>query len=127
MGWKVETRGEYPDNWKEIATSVKHAVEWKCIRCDHPHDVKSRHVLTVHHLDGDKANCHWWNLLALCQRCHLSIQGRVNPHQPWMFEHTEWFKIYAAGFYAKKYLSESLTRSETVERLDQLLALEQRA
>ena len=34
-------------------------------------------ILTVHHLTGEKADCRWWNLAALCQRCHLTIQGRV--------------------------------------------------
>src|SRR5262245_6663119 len=38
-------------------------------------------ILTVHHLTGDKADCRWWNLAALCQRCHLSVQGRVNMAQ----------------------------------------------
>lgn len=43
------------------------------------YDVEAQwRILTVHHLDGDKLNCRWWNLAALCQRCHLSIQGRVN-------------------------------------------------
>lgn len=45
-------------------------------RCTHPRDGKMR-ALTVHHLDGDKANMRWWNLLALCQFCHLSVQARV--------------------------------------------------
>lgn len=49
-------------------------------------------ILTVHHFDGNKANCSWWNLLALCQRCHLRIQGHVNPQQPYMLEHAEWMK-----------------------------------
>ncbi|GAH88897.1 unnamed protein product, partial [marine sediment metagenome] len=33
-------------------------------------------MLTVHHLDGNKANCEDWNLAALCQRCHLR-KGRI--------------------------------------------------
>lgn len=81
-------------------------------------------ILTVHHLDGDKANCRWWNLAALCQRCHLTIQGRVRLSQVFPFEHSEWFKSYAAGFYAHSYLKEELTREETEARLDELLALE---
>lgn len=81
-------------------------------------------ILTVHHLDGDKANCRWWNLAALCQRCHLTIQGRVQLHRIWPWEHSDWFKPYAAGWYAFAYLGEDLTREETVARLDELLALE---
>lgn len=43
-------------------------------------------ILTVHHLNGDKADRRWWNLLALCQRCHLQVQGKVNPLRPWPWD-----------------------------------------
>lgn len=114
----------YPDDWPKIASDVKEAAGWKCIRCGHVHEMESGHVLTVHHLDGDKANCRWWNLVALCQRCHLSIQGRVVMDQPYFFEHDEWFKPYVAGFYAWKYLGEDLSREQVIGRLDDLLGLE---
>ena len=115
---------EYPANWSDIADRVKGAASWHCIRCGHGHDFYSRHVLTVHHWNGDKSDCRWWNLLALCQRCHLNIQARVDPEQPYMFEHSDWIKSYAAGFYAYKYLAKELTREQTEARLDELLALE---
>lgn len=127
MGWKVKTCGEYPPDWKEIADRVKEAAGGRCIRCDHPHDPATHHVLTVHHLNGHKADSSWWNLLALCQRCHLSIQGRINPDQPYFLQHSEWFKPYVAGFYAHKYLDQQLPRDQVEARLDELLALEQRA
>lgn len=81
-------------------------------------------ILTVHHLNGDKADCRWWNLAALCQRCHLEIQAKVIMERVFPFEHTEWFKPYAAGWYAASYLDEDLTREQTLARLDELLALE---
>lgn len=81
-------------------------------------------VLTVHHLTGVKADLRWWNLAALCQRCHLEIQGRVRMEQVYPHEHSPWFKPYAAGYYAASYLAEDLTREQTEERLDELLALE---
>ena len=71
-----------------------------------------------------KYDCRWWNLAALCQRCHLSIQGRVVMDRVYPFEHTEWFKPHAAGWYAADYLGEDLTREETYLRLEELLALE---
>jgi hypothetical protein len=84
-------------------------------------------ILTVHHLDGDKANCRWWNLAALCQRCHLTIQGRVVMARVWPWEHSEWFRPYVAGYYAWTYLGVELTRAEVEERLDELLDLERAA
>lgn len=79
---------------------------------------------TVHHLDGDKSNCRWWNLLALCQRCHLQVQTRVNPQQPYMLEHSDWFKPYVAAFYAWKYEGREVTREQACADIDRLLALE---
>jgi hypothetical protein len=81
-------------------------------------------ILTVHHLDGDKLNCRWWNLAALCQVCHLQIQGRVRMERVWPWEHSEWFRRYVAGFYAWQYLREDLSREEVEARLPELLALE---
>ena len=84
--------GAYPGDWPTIAFLVKNKAGWRCERCGHEHDVASGHVLTVHHLDGNKSNNELWNLAALCQRCHLSIQSRVEMRQVWMFEHSEWMK-----------------------------------
>lgn len=127
MSRRLHIRGEYPDNWPEIARAVKAEAGWCCIRCKHVDDRESGHVLTVHHFDGDKANCEWWNLMALCQRCHLRFQGRVNPEIPFFLEHSEWAKPHVAGFYAKKYLGENLGRRVVMLRLDELLALERLA
>lgn len=84
-------------------------------------------ILTVHHLNGVKHDCRWWNLAALCQRCHLTIQGRVQMERVWPWEHSEWFRPHAAGWYAFAYLDEDITREEAVERMDELLALERAA
>ena len=99
------SRGEYPDNWDEIAARVKEEAGWVCIRdvCRHPHDPAAGYGLGVHHLDLNKSNCEWWNLAALCQRCHLRIQGKVVMERVWMFEHSEWFVPYVAGYYAHLY------------------------
>lgn len=93
----------YPPDWPEIATRIKTKAGGCCERCKHPHEVATAHVLTVHHLDGDKANCEDWNLAALCQRCHLTIQGRIVMDQ-FFFEEfftvSEWFKPHLEGFRA---------------------------
>jgi hypothetical protein len=82
-------------------------------------------VLTVHHLDGDKGNVAWWNLLALCQVCHLIVQAKVVPERPWLFEHSDWFKPFVAGFYASHYAGVSISRGEAERELDRWLALGQ--
>lgn len=69
-------------------------------RCTHDPDVRDHRILTVHHLDGVKANLVWWNLAALCQRCHLTIQGKVKMDQMYQLPHTAWFMPYVAGYYA---------------------------
>jgi hypothetical protein len=127
--WAIVPSGVYPREWREIANRVKAEAGWRCVRCGRPHDADPRtgNTLTVHHLTGDKSDCRWWNLLPLCQRCHLSIQRRVDPERPWILEHSEWFKPFVAGFYATKYLGWDLTREETEARLDELLALEARS
>lgn len=85
-------------------------------------------VLTVHHLrlgQDAKRDLRWWNLAPLCQRCHLAIQGKVLMERVWPWPHSEWFRPYAAGWYAHAYLGEDLTREEVEARLPELLALEQ--
>jgi hypothetical protein len=91
--------GDYPENWPEISRKIKDDANWKCVRCNEPHDPENGYCLTVHHLDLNPANCEWWNCPALCQRCHLQIQAKVVMKQVWMFEHSEWFKPYVAGYY----------------------------
>jgi hypothetical protein len=123
----VKITGTYPDDWPDIAKSVKDAALWCCVRCGHKHDRATGHVLTTHHLNGDKSDVRWWNLVALCQRCHLRIQGKVDLDRPWFFEHSIWFRPFVAGFYAWKYLGLDLTRKEVMERLGELVALESQA
>jgi hypothetical protein len=84
-------------------------------------------ILTVHHLNGVKHDCRWFNLVSLCQRCHLSIQTRVVMERPYHQEHSEWFKPFAAAYYANVYLGLEPTIEETQERLEEFLALERMA
>ncbi len=113
---------DYPPDWLNIATEVKNEAKWLCVRCEHPNEWDTAHVLTVHHLDGDKANCEWWNIPALCQRCHLSIQGRVNMGQGWAMPHSGWFLPYVAGYYAFTVLGLKLSRAEVEANLVKYLA-----
>ena len=94
----MKGKGSYATDQKDIHIALKDKHDWKCERCEHPHDVESGHVLTVHHLDGDKSNNAEWNLAVLCQRCHLHIQGKVFMPQFYMFEHSDWFKPHVEGY-----------------------------
>ena len=114
--------GDYPPDWAEISTRVKEEAGWTCVRCGHEHDPASGHCLTTHHLDMNPANCAWHNLAALCQRCHLQIQAKVVMEQVWMFDHSDWFRPYVAGYYAATRLGEDLSREQVMARLDELLA-----
>lgn len=92
--------GDYPPDWPAIATACKDAAHWQCVRCGHPHDPTTGHTLTVHHIDMNPSNCAWWNLAALCQKCHLHIQAKVRIEQPYLLPHSEWFRPYVAGYHA---------------------------
>jgi len=118
-------RNDYNADGKQKRDEARARVGHKCIRCGSP-SVPGR-ILTVHHFDGDKANDVWWNLLALCQVCHLQVQAKVDPNQPWMFEHSAWLKPYVAGFYAWKYDGRQITIEEAIARQDELLSHERRA
>jgi hypothetical protein len=75
----------YPEEWPAIAKSIKDLAGWHCEQCAHPHNRAKGYMLTVHHLDMNKANCDYKNLVALCQRCHLRIQAQYRPGQQLMF------------------------------------------
>lgn len=87
----------YPKDWPAISRSVKDKAGWCCVRCGHKHDVASGYVLTVHHLDGIPENVEDYNLAALCQRCHLKIQARVDMDQGFMFAHSDWMQPFIEG------------------------------
>lgn len=91
--------GRYADNWRDIAEQTKRDAGYACVRCGHPHNPKAGRTLTVHHFDGDKANNRPWNLMALCQACHLSVQARVDPRTALMFDPRRWAMPYIAGMY----------------------------
>lgn len=96
----MKHRSQYPLDWAQIAERIKAKSGHKCERCGTPHGPPPA-VLTVHHLDGNKANCDDWNLAALCQVCHLKIQGRVKMDQLFFLDvlpMSDWFKPHYAGY-----------------------------
>lgn len=147
---RLQIRGSYPPDWPAIAAGVKRAADCRCIRCGHPFSERGRPLpcragcdpsrgahrapapqpyggtnYGVHHLDGDKANCRWWNLLALCNHCHLTVQAKLIPERPYLWQHTPWFRIYAAGFYAWHYGGEEITREQAMLHTAHYIAMGQ--
>lgn len=124
--------GEQP--WVEHDLSMHGQTAAEAMMDEGPERLQQRYecdarwrVLTVHHLltgPEGKRNLLWWNLVSLCQRCHLRVQRLVDLRRVYPWPHTEWFRPYAAGWYAWSYLGESLTRAEAMSRLPELLALE---
>jgi len=69
---------KYPSNWGWIRSCIVARAGGKCELCNaengKPHwKSGSKVVLTVAHIDQDVNNNKKYNLLALCQRCHLRI------------------------------------------------------
>jgi 5-methylcytosine-specific restriction endonuclease McrA len=98
---------EYPADWPAIALRIKNAANWNCERCGYHNDYLTGHVLTVHHLDGNKLNSADWNLAALCQKCHLTIQGRIKMDQMFFGEILDvspWFRPHLEGYLKSKNL-----------------------
>ena len=83
-------KGQYPADWKSLAERVKADADGRCVRCRAAHSPSTGRCLTVHHFDGDCGNSARWNLMALCQACHLSVQGRVDPEGSLLFEPSAW-------------------------------------
>jgi len=72
----VSQHSLYPPDWKYIAWKVKDRAGWKCAACGVPNGPVPN-VLTVHHIDFNPQNTSASNLIALCQRCHLKVQGMM--------------------------------------------------
>lgn len=74
-------RANYPDNWDEIAFSIKEACGWKCEKCGRqcrfPNEPFDTHVrtLTVAHINHVEMDCRPENLVGLCPACHLWYDG----------------------------------------------------
>lgn len=69
---------KYARNWKEIAkqTILNAENRWELCRAENGKRhwlAGSKVVVTVDHVDGDKRINSKYNLIALCQRCHLRL------------------------------------------------------
>lgn len=100
MPIRPEMRGRYPKDWDQISFRIRTeraggrcectgwcgAVPHEEGRCGalngQPHPLTgSKVVLTVAHKDHNPANCDPDNLVAACQRCHLSYDADEHRRQ----------------------------------------------
>ena len=99
---RPDQRDSYPPYWDRLASSIKMMADWKCEVCRHPHEPEEGYCLTVHHLVAVKSMCYRWNLAALCQRCHLKLEGRLSLEREadtvQMFALPEWLVPHLEGF-----------------------------
>ena len=72
---------KYPPDWKEIATAIKDATDWKCQVCGKQcyrtgeRVEKTQDVLTVAHINHVESDCRGENLVAACAVCHLAYDA----------------------------------------------------
>ena len=88
----------YPDNWDEIAKGIKDKNHWKCERCGVLHDPLNGYTMTVHHLIPDTFLIDSWNLACLCQRCHLTVQDRIDMDTIYLLKYTNWLSHHLGGY-----------------------------
>ena len=90
----------YPNNWREIALSVKESALWRCAKCNQQclrpgkqsgltKSERCALTLAVHHRNRIPEDNRPENLIALCNACHLSYHNRrqsnVSPGQLSLF------------------------------------------
>ncbi len=91
----------YPDNWKELALTMKKLVNYECQCCgkrcykpgERPENLTrsewTANILQVHHRDFNCSNNRSSNLIALCSACHLNVHrsrySDVSPGQLSLF------------------------------------------
>ena len=82
-------RQRYPQNWNQIALSVKEAADWRCHHwrwlCLRPGEKPpsltrsqwTKATLSVHHANFTPENNQPENLIPLCSPCHLALYAKA--------------------------------------------------
>lgn len=92
MPIKPERRKLYPKDWPEISRRVRDRAGWRCegspaypycrAANGKPHpETGSVVLLTVGHLDHNPTNNEMGNLMAWCQRCHLTYDAKMHARE----------------------------------------------
>jgi len=77
--WKADkdrSIQEYCTSWKFIGAEV--IKEYGSV-CNNPYCVGKSDIIVPHHIDGDKTNCHWSNLIPVCNSCNQKAHNGIIP------------------------------------------------
>lgn len=70
--WNPNKIEDYPYLWRKIRGIIRALRNFTCQRCGiHQEELKEK--LIVHHIDENKQNLEFTNLMAVCRKCHLYI------------------------------------------------------
>ncbi len=75
----------YCDIWldEDYKQSIRDRDNNICQNPDCKGNCNSNHKLSIHHIDGNKLNCHPWNLISLCRGCNRIAEGNKNVSRIW--------------------------------------------
>jgi len=86
----TDMTGENNPNWKGGISQNKYCSGWSSLSeeirdyyktCQNPHCCGKSNIMTTHHIDYDKQNCHPDNLICLCHICNAKANGNRETHE----------------------------------------------
>lgn len=87
----------YPFVWNKISEHVRRDANYECSMCGKAYLLPEfKSVLTVHHFNGEKADCRRRNLESMCWTCHLQDHSPPNGlKERYCRQCKAWFKSWA--------------------------------
>ncbi len=75
----------YHPEWVTVSKYVRELFDFYCARCDKDcrNSTNAASVLQVHHIEENRGNNDWENLIPLCAACHLKIEKEARLHAPY--------------------------------------------
>lgn len=105
----VKNKGENSYNWKGGWSEKEYPKEWfvgdiqEFIRnrdshkCQYPEcnyiDLGEKRKLDVHHINEDKQNCNFWNLISLCQKHHTKMLKYGKKFESYFYDITKSYEL----------------------------------
>ena len=76
---EIDRDGGYTRDWEEVSYRFRQSRDFECQGCCAQME-SHKHLLHVHHIDGDKGNNAEINLAALCLLCHAEEHHHMQSH-----------------------------------------------